>query len=151
MTKYMQLHGMYGTGKVTLLDDEDYEKINGKVVYADKRGYIYIAVNGERHLLHRYILGIHGQREPLVDHKDHNRMNNQKSNLRKCTNSQNQANTKSWGGREFKGVYFFRNKWVARIMVNGERIYLGRFESKEDAIQAYNESSYKHFGEFAYG
>lgn len=150
MTKYLELTGQYGTGKFSMVDDEDYEKLLEFPCHADKRGYVYIVIHGKNVLLHRYILGIAGTGSPMVDHRDTNRLNNQKSNLRKCTNSQNQANTKSWGGRETKGVYFFRNKWVARIMVRGVRVFLGRFENKEEALGVYKQAANKHFGEFAY-
>lgn len=150
MTKSIELPGIYGKDRVLLLDDEDYDKVVGKVCYFDKRGYAYIVVEGDKFLLHRYLLGIHGNRLPLVDHWDGNKGNNQRANLRRCTNSQNQANTKSWGGRKSKGAYFFQGKWVARIMVNGTRIFLGRFLTKNEALQRYDEASKLYFGEFAY-
>lgn len=150
MTKSIPLRGQYGTGKSVIVDDEDYEYLHDKVLYADKREFVYIKIGRNKYLLHRFILDIHGKIEPMIDHRNHNRLDNSRNNLRECTNSQNQANTKSWEGRDSKGVYFCRGKWVARIMVNGIRKYIGRFLDKDEAIREYQKESISSFGEFAY-
>jgi hypothetical protein len=88
-----------------------------------------------------------------IDHKDRDRSNNRWSNLRLATTSQNQANTglqiRNTSG--IKGVNWApRHKaWKARISVNGRRLFLGMFKSKEAAAAAYQEAAKTHFGEFA--
>jgi len=53
----------------------------------------------------------------------------------------------------FKGVYFDKatGKYKATITVKDrvKQIFLGRFNSEDDAARAYDESARKYFGEFA--
>lgn len=42
------------------------------------------------------------------------------------------------------------NKWAARIMANGKRIFLGLFKKTVDAAKAYNDAAIKYHGEFAF-
>lgn len=52
----------------------------------------------------------------------------------------------------YKGVTTFKklNKFDAVIHVNKKSIYIGRFETKEEAALAYNAAALKHFGPDAY-
>jgi len=52
----------------------------------------------------------------------------------------------------FKGVHWeaSRSKWKAGIMKDGQRIFLGRFESEVEAARKYDKAAYDLFGEFAY-
>ena len=150
MSKMIELHGKYGAGKFAIVDDEDYELVSQHRWLVDVRGYVNFNVLHKRVYLHRFILKLKEFDGTMVDHKKGNKLDNRKSQLRKCTNSQNQANTKSWGGKEQKGIYLFKNRWVARIMVNGVRKFLGRFKNKEEALIVYKLESKKQFGEFSY-
>ena len=69
----------------------------------------------------------------MLDHINRNKNDNRISNLRIVTKSQNQQN------RDDKGYCWVksRNKWYARIMVNGKRKHLGYYEKEKDAQQAY--------------
>lgn len=86
-----------------------------------------------------------------IDHKDTNGTNNSINNLRRATRSQNSANTKprknTLSGA--KGVTKAKDKWLARIKVNGKQIRLGLFNTVEEAAAAYTEAAQRHFGEFA--
>ena len=86
-----------------------------------------------------------------IDHRDRNKANNRIANLRKATASQNLFNspkrTRNTSG--VKGVSLNRNKWQARIMVNGVDIRLGRFVSKGMAAVAYAKAAIRYHGEFA--
>lgn len=84
------------------VDDEDFEKLN-KIKWRpeflkDKiytRGYICKMQNKDLNIgMHRYIMNAY-KRTEIVDHKDHNGLNNQKNNLRICTMMQNLHNRKS--------------------------------------------------------
>jgi hypothetical protein len=68
-----------------------------------------------------------------VDHIDRDRTNNCISNLRMVTQQQNKFNTNA------KGCYFYknRNKWHARIVLNGKSKHLGYFDNQDDAHRAY--------------
>ncbi len=87
-----------------------------------------------------------------IDHIDHDCLNNQRANLRVCTQAQNNANRrKTRGSSQFKGVYWYasRNKWRANIRVDRQTKHLGYFDDEEDAARAYNEEALKQFREFA--
>ena len=88
-----------------------------------------------------------------IDHKDRNPSNNSLSNLRLATGMDNQRNRgigiKNTSGA--KGIHYHRQcgKWMARVPVGGQRLYLGLFASKEDAVKAHTEAVTKYHGEFA--
>lgn len=87
-----------------------------------------------------------------VDHFDGNILNNQRLNLRPATHMENMRNTKIQVNNVsgFKGVYYRkeRNKWISTIQVAGKRIYLGYFDTSEEANEAYEEAANEYFGEF---
>lgn len=88
-----------------------------------------------------------------TDHKNHNRLDNRRDNLRPATCSQNRRNKKSQrGSSTFKGVSWHKrnNKWQSYIMCNRIRKHLGSFTDEIEAAKAYNKAAIKHFGEFAY-
>lgn len=101
-------------------------------------------------LLHRLLMS-----EPQgleIDHRDGNGLNNRRKNLRSATHSENtynrRVNKNNTSG--LKGVYWYKRaqKWMARIGVNGNREYLGLFETPEEAHAAYCAASRKLHGEF---
>ena len=147
-------------GKIAVVDDEDYPKLMKHKWCAARTGYgrSYYAVRGERVegktrtvLMHREIL-----QAPLgtnIDHIDGDGLNNTKANLRFCTAAENGwnkgVNRQNTSG--YKGVFFATRigRWMAVIRVNGKRIELGRFTSKEAAAEAYNAAAAKFHGTFA--
>ena len=137
------------------VDDEDYERINKIKWYAQvSKRYVYAAHRSKDGLiyLHRFILNCpYGF---FVDHIDHNTLNCQKSNLRLCSNRQNQWNGKMPAKKgehpsQFKGVCWERGKWRARIRVNGQKKHLGSFSDEWQAAQAYNQASISLHKDFA--
>jgi hypothetical protein len=102
--------------------------------------------------MHRVIVNAPPNKD--VDHRDGNGLNNQDENLRICTDSQNLANSKrrSDNTTGYKGVFLKKgkNKFRARITVNGKRINLGCFFTAAEANMVYQNAAQKYFGEFAY-
>lgn len=107
--------------------------------------------------MHRVILGrVLGRellRSELVDHIDRDGLNNTRENLRLATRSQNNANRGVGKNNKLgvKGVFKDRNKFAAQITTNGNRKYLGAFNTIEEAHAAYVEAAKKHHGDFARG
>jgi len=87
-----------------------------------------------------------------IDHIDNNRLNNNFSNLRYCTQQENCMNSKLSfkNTSNFKGVYFSKNsnKWMAYISINGKMKHLGYFDNIEDAINARVKKAKEVYGEF---
>lgn len=115
-------------------------------------GYVVVSIDGVKFYLHRLIWKMDTGREPspLLDHRDGNRSDNRKTNLREATVTQNMMNQRAWGSLP-KGVYFHRKSktFAARITVNGKCIGLGYFNSAEGAGQAYAAAAIEYFGEFS--
>lgn len=88
-----------------------------------------------------------------IDHIDGDGLNNSRSNLRKCTQSENIANSRKFvkSSSQFKGVDFdkSRKKWRARIVKNRKEFHLGYFKSEEDAAKAYDKKAVDFFGNFS--
>jgi hypothetical protein len=68
-----------------------------------------------------------------VDHKDGNKLNNRRSNLRLATRGQQNQNRVSWAASGYKGVHRNGKRWKALVHINGERHYLGTFDTPEEA------------------
>lgn len=135
------------------MDDEDYEMLSKFNWSARKRRQKFYAQRSENRttiLMHRHILGLtdpHIQ----VDHIFGNGLDNQKKHLRICKNIENSRNRKINSNNKtgFKGVFWFRGKFYAKITLNGKKIHLGTFDSAETAALAYDEAAKVYFGEFA--
>lgn len=116
-----------------MVNDKDYDWLNQYKWYVSGVGY---AVRGDNVAIymHRQILGLQKGDGKQVDHINHNKLDNSRCNLRICNQSQNQLNRKNT-----KGYYWHKRakKWHASIQCNGKRIYLGLFNDKNDAYQAY--------------
>ena len=137
-----------------LIDIEDVDKVNFTSWYLDKNGYVISKCKQTKNkgiYLHRLILN--AEKMDVVDHINHNTLDNRKENLRLCTQQENTFNTTNNRKNlnkdsEEKGIFKRSGKWEARIMYNYKNIYLGRYINKEDAIKARKQAEIKYFGEF---
>lgn len=146
-------------GLVALVDDDDYGVISGLKWYAALEGknknypdrYVARANIGYRKIyMHRLIM--QAEMGVLVDHINHDGLDNRKSNLRLCTSRDNSRNTRGCGAKSgFKGVHLHTKTglWRARIKVNKKEILIGYYATKNMAAKAYNNAAVELFGEFA--
>ena len=134
----------------TIIETADLERANEMtakwyVDLSDDTGSFYVIgskhTNGKRSKprLHRWLL--EAKNGMVVDHINHDTLDNRRSNLREVTNSQNcqnllgpQVNNTSG----YRGVTWHKRnqKWQAQLMVNSKRKYLGYFDSIEEANKA---------------
>jgi hypothetical protein len=141
-------------GKKFYVDWEDFvNHVVGYSFYRDKHGYVIYSsakdgLNNKK--LHRIIMNCPD--DMVIDHKDHNPLNNSRSNLRIVTNQQNQMNASKRKDNKsgIVGVYWHRKakKWQASIMLNKKPIHLGLFDNLEDASQVRKEAEIKYFGDY---
>ena len=115
------------------------------------QGYLQANVSGKTMYIHRMIAMAFLPNYSVdlqVDHIDGDTLNNQPSNLRMVTMSQNlrsfrRPNNSSskyrgvaWDGRE--------GRWRAYCQVNGKQLRLGNFTDEVDAARAFNDAASKH-------
>jgi len=131
--------------KFVIVSEEDFE-------YLSQFNWCYKDYARRNILMHRGIaerMGLDLSNE--IDHINGDKLDNRRENLRSATRSQNMMNSgkpkNNTSGH--KGVSWHRNKWEARIIINGKKKHLGCFEDKEEAAKAYKEAAEKYFGEFA--
>lgn len=143
---------------ITRVSDIDYNYVNQFCWYLDNTGYVRHKDRNKESgiitMLHQIVIERKGLIVPVdmkIDHKDRNKLNNQRENLRIVTHSINIHNSKlrSDNLTGIKGVYFYSriNKYKVQINVNGNRIYLGQYDSFEEAVAARlkAEQKYKRF------
>ncbi|MCK4958549.1 MAG: HNH endonuclease, partial [Planctomycetes bacterium] len=146
-------------GRFAIVDAEDYARLSRYNWYAKGGPHTFYAVrrgmrNTEKRtvFMHRVITDAPGGL--VVDHIDHNGINNCKSNLRVCTAAENNRNTRgrSDSKSRYKGVNWGNRdrKYSARICCNGKRITVGHFDDEVKAAKAYDKKAKELFGEFAY-
>jgi hypothetical protein len=156
-TKYVMVVPIYKerklTGETTFIDYEDYVRLGleTKRVYLNNK-YPSITLNKKPTYLHKLILPV-----PLgkkVDHIDTNPLNNQRSNLREATSSQQVQNRNKFEtmngnatSSKFKGVSVNKTngKWISKVGKN----YFGTYSNEEEAARIYDREAKKLYGEFA--
>jgi hypothetical protein len=153
-------------GKFALVDDEDYDWLLQWKWYAyESSGNFYAGRqqrkleygNGKRKFIpmHRAIMEYHGFdiKNKLIDHRNHETLNNRKKELRICNHKENVANRKPKETKlsKYKGVYWNdkNNKWGAHLQNNKERKFLGYFNTELEAAVAYNKAALEYHKEFA--
>ena len=142
-------------GKIALVSDIDYVYLNQWKWYC-KKGY---AARSDRKnkctiFMHHVILkrmDLKNLKE--TDHKDGNKLNNQRKNLRPATRLQNCRNKgqSSHNTSGYKGVLWQKDKlkWRVRLGMSGKQRHLGYSDNLRDAALMYDKAAIEHFGKFA--
>ena len=108
--------------------------------YLNHHGYYTLSLfnnDGEKKKSIHRLIGLHfipnPDNLPYIDHINGKRADNRIENLRWVTREQNYWNNKG------KGYCFNSGKFQAKIRQNGKTIYLGRYDTPEEARKAYEE------------
>lgn len=147
-------------GKIALVSDADYSGLSQFKWYAyknskAKRSSWYarrqVGPKGKQKtvLMHRQILGFP---KSEVDHKDRDGLNNQRSNLRLASDSNQMSNrlgSNRMAKSGFRGVCAHRRRFQVSIKVKGKSFYLGTFQSPKAAAEIYDLAAKRVFGQFA--
>jgi hypothetical protein len=144
------------SGYDVLIDNDTADEIlRYKWTLQSRRHGVYFAAkikgpDGKKKVifLHRFIMG--DPKGKMVDHKSGNHFDNRRENLRICENPENSRNAKipRTNTSGFKGVTKRGKKWEANIKFDGQPIYLGRYETAEEAAMVYEKKAKELFGEF---
>ena len=132
------------TGKFYSRDDK---RLLGTV---GGKGYLMVQLGVKHYMLHQLAwLYMYGKfADGVVDHIDHNTLNNAKENLRDVSQLENCRNQKlsKKNTSGVTGVFWNKNKnkWTAGIRVNKKYISLGNYELLEEAILERLEANLKY-------
>jgi hypothetical protein len=130
------------TGKFTHLHSDRRKKAGMFAGSLRRDGYVYVMFGGFRAMAHQfaflYVTDVWPVQE--IDHIDGNKANNAFANLRQVnrrTNTENKRTAKRNSTTGLLGVIRHPRGFVARIVSEGRRTYLGIFETPEAAHEAY--------------
>lgn len=141
------------TGKTIRGNHDRRGVVEGRNYNAD--GYQRIILEGKQYLAHRlawlYVYGYIPKQG--IDHKNTNTSDNRIDNLRLASKSENEANMGPRNPGRLKGTHSYNYKnagrWIAQIMKDYKQIYLGIFDTEQEAHEAYMKAARQLFGEFA--
>ena len=142
-------------GKYTIVDPERYEELAKHKWFAKRCDRRFYAVGWDKNKnlnMHQVIMG--SAEGKVIDHINHNGLDNRRANLRFVTTRQNSWNKRKNRGNyssRYKGVAWSksRKKWRTRITWNGRWIFLGYFDDEEAAAMAYDAKAKELFGDYA--
>ena len=148
-------------GKFALVDAEDFNTVSKYKWHAHRQprkkakdSWEAIGwVEGKPIKMHRFIMGLTSDDKIMIDHINHNGLDNRKENLRLCSNGGNQANQRIIPGSSssYKGVSWHKasRKWRVSISKNNEKFEINGFVNEIEAAKAYDEKAKELFGNFA--
>lgn len=153
-TAKVQLYGVYSQ-HYCVVDATDIPIIKEFRWYGMKRGevfYAYSKISSHKILMHRLV--IHANNNQIVDHIDHNGLNNRRTNLRICSQQENTFNSRSSknSSSRFVGVSYIKQdkKWISYLKKDGKIVHRQRHATELEAAQARDEAAKIFFGKFAH-
>ena len=148
-------------GQRTLVDDEDYDFLNGfkwsAIWFHNVKNYCAIRnspqIGGKRSVMLMARVIMQAQKNQQVDHRNHDTLDNRRENLRLCTNAENSMNRRKHldNSSGYKGVSWDKanDRWVMQIYQNHRHLEFRRFTDPIEAAKAYDAAATKYFGDFA--
>jgi hypothetical protein len=141
MSKEIPLNG--AKGGVALVDDEDYDRLSLYRWHQGGAGYVESSYRMDGRTttvrMHRLVTGAAAGQE--VDHKNRDKLDNRRNNLRIVTSTVNkwnmQRNTPNQTGHHGVERRPTSGRFTAQIIANGQRIWLGTFDTPEEAAHVY--------------
>lgn len=140
--------------KTFIIDKDDYDKVKEYCWRFDPNGYVIANAKKSSNKiirLNRFIMNA-DESISCVDHKNWNKSDNRKSNLRIATKTENNINIhrKANNTSGYTGVTKNNNGyWVARISKNGIRYYLGTYKTFEEAVKVRHKAEMLLHGEWS--
>ncbi len=131
------------TGVFTHLAGNHKSKPGSVAGTTNNAGYLVIYIDAHLYLAHRLAwLFAYGEwPEHLIDHINMDRLDNRLANLRNASKSLNAQNQRDANSRNkesgLMGVSRNHGRWKARLQLDGKQVFLGSFDTPEEAHQAY--------------
>lgn len=146
------LFGKYGAGKFAYVDKADYELLNQYKWHVDRGGYVcrgkYVDGKCTTIFMHRAVMGF--PEGKVIDHKDRNKLNNTRENLRIVTNDVNLLNAKLRDDNKYgmKNVYYDkrRDKYAIKMRWRGKQYSGGYHKTLPEAAAALDDLKLKIYG-----
>ena len=145
--------GYTRSGEHFIFDPDDFETVSKYCWSIANTGYV-AARGSDGKIIHLHRLVSKATMNMVVDHINHDKLDNRKCNLRA---GEQKINVWNMGLRRnntsgVTGVSFdnSRMKWHSTLVENGIFHYLGRFDSFDDAVAARKAAEEKYFGEYSY-
>jgi hypothetical protein len=150
-------------GLRAIVSPEDYDRLSvykwhsarhGRTIYAQTGTGSAKSGKRKKHLImmHRMVMGVDDDR--IVDHQNHNGLDERRRNLRVASwteNCWNKRKTSIRSSSQYKGVMRDkrRSKWQAMIGYNRKKIFIGYFDDEEAAARAYDAKAKELHGQYA--
>jgi len=136
--------------KEILVDDNLWHNFNKQFWYITEGGYVRKAIDKTSISMHEVIIG-KPPKNMVIDHINHNRLDNRTENLRivnKNINAHNREKSQTTSS-QYIGVSKNKDRWEVHIRYEHKRNYYGSFKCELEAAYVYNEKAKELYGEYA--